>query len=148
MNNTQKVDTVQFWTDFVESTIPIWESWKLISQYQRDIADNYREIFFNYPYRQFLQLAPSYLSQSINPWSFSLMQFTKEIKGSSTLEYKILTQVAGYGSQLGTIIDLLNVLLRKYPLEPDEMGSDGRYKFYRFIDLVEEIKKVKSTKAG
>lgn len=93
-------------SQFIESSIPFWKDWGVVSQYQSDVWENYRNALFG-GFRAWLQLAPTFLSQSINPWSFSLVQFTEQIKGTPSKEYKILKEVAGYGSQLGTIMDFL-----------------------------------------
>src|SRR5436853_7740482 len=98
-----------WWCNAINSSLPFWRSWSILSQYQKDIWNNYRDALWGH-YERLLQLVPTTLSQTINPWSFSLMQFTSQIKGDPVIERKILTEVAGYGSQLGTIMDLLEVL--------------------------------------
>lgn len=107
-NNTTNV--FEWWGKAVESSIPFWKNWGLISESQRDIVENYRTPFAE-EYQKFTQLAPASLSQTINPWSFSLIQITKQMKSTNpAIEYKIVKDVAGYGSQLGTIMDFLGVL--------------------------------------
>src|SRR5260370_20475727 len=107
MNDTTNI--FEWWGKAVESSIPFWRHWGTISQSQKEIVDNYRSAASD-EYQKFLQLVPTTLSQTINPWSFSLVQFTDQIKGNPEIERKIITQVAGYGSQLGTILDFLGVL--------------------------------------
>src|SRR5438876_11260008 len=102
-------DYFGWWCKAVDSALPLWRSWSVVSQYQKDILENYRTALCGH-FERILQLAPTALSQTINPWSFSLMQFTNQIKGNPVIERKILTEVAGYGSQLGTIMDFLEVL--------------------------------------
>lgn len=131
------------WTEQLQSAVPFWKSWALISQYQRDIWENYRNALSG-GFQNWLQLAPTYLSQSINPWSFSLFQFTKEIRGTPNKEYKILTEVAGYGSQLGTIMDYLEVLEKNTALNPEALSPEDNYRICKFHDLVEQIRKAKN----
>ena len=99
--------------------------------------------FGNELLHSFFQLAPSYLSQVINPWSFSLMQFTKEVKGSPELEYKILTKVDGYGGQLGTIIDYLEMVSGH--LQLGQLTDEETYKSLRFKNLANEINDIKNS---
>lgn len=123
-----------------------WREWEIISRYQASIAANYRTMFLGFDlYNKLLQLAPTYLSQVINPWSFSLMHFTREIKGSAALEQKIITEVAGYGSQLGTIIDALEVIDRELKLSERLKDPEAIYRIERLRHLAEDIKKAKDT---
>src|SRR3954453_9189484 len=89
----------------LHSFIPFWRNWEIISKYQKDIADNLRDAAWGDGFQKSLQLAPTNLVQSILPSSFSLFQFTKEMRGNPAVETKIVSEVAGYGSQLGTILD-------------------------------------------
>jgi len=138
-STTEKIEN---WTAQMKNAIPFWQAWAMISQYQRDIFENYGSVMFA-GFRPWLQLAPNNLNQSILPWTFSLFQFTKEIKGSPDKEYKILTEVAGYGSQLGTIMDYLEVLERKGPLDLKSLDPEEIYKVYKFRQLVAQVNKVK-----
>lgn len=132
-----------WWCKALDSSLPFWRSWSILSQYQKDVCDNYREALWGQCER-FLQLAPTTLSQTINPWSFSLMQFTSQIKGSPVIEQKILTQVAGYGSQLGTIMDFLEVVEKTCRLEPNEIkDAADRRKVDKFQALLRDINKAK-----
>jgi hypothetical protein len=66
-----------------------------------------------------LQLAPEILDQDINPWSWVLTSLRQigminiiEMKSSDPgTEREIVENVAGYGRQLGRIVEALNVLL-------------------------------------
>jgi hypothetical protein len=132
------------YTRMLKSVIPFWEHCYLISQYQKGIFRNYLETFLNFDLiEQFFRLAPTNLTQSINPWSFSLIQFTKEIKGSPALEYKILTEVSGYGSQLSKIIDFLEIIEKEKILKPDELSEIDKFKINKFKELVMYIKRAK-----
>ncbi len=116
----------------------------MISRHQAAIAAHYRSMFGFEAYQRLLQLAPAYLSQSINPWSFSLMNFTQQIKGSAVVEEKIITEVAGYGSQLGTIIDVVELLVEKLELRNGRQDHEAIYKVMRLKHLAEDINKAKS----
>ncbi len=144
MNEKYLVGKFESWARIFESAIPIWKHWYLISKYQRDIVANYWDSLFQTDcFNQAFQFAPTWLSQTINPWSFSLFQFTKEIKGSSALEYKILTEVAGYGSQLGKIIDVLEIIEKENILKTDDLNESDKYKINKFKELAEDIKRAK-----
>jgi hypothetical protein len=135
----------EWWGKAVESSIPFWRDWGVISESQKGILDNYRGSFSD-EYQKFLQLAPNNLSQTINPWSFSLIQFTRQIKGDPAAEYKILTQVAGYGSQLGTILDFLGVLEKACQLDPKKLKDPKQIDAVtKFRELVREVNKAKKT---
>ncbi len=75
-----------------------------------------------------VQLAPSQLSQTINPWSWTIGQiglFNINLGGSAdpALESRILDEVGSYGRQLGRVGDALKVLLAHVDLgelKPDE----------------------------
>lgn len=133
------------WNHLLKPATEFWEYCSGISKLQKNTAENYKNIFFGMEtYKQFMQLAPTNLQQAINPWSFSLMSFTKEIKGTPTLEHKIITEVAGYGSQIGTILDFLEILAEQYPIDEKKLKEpEDICKFYNFRDLVEKINKVK-----
>ena len=76
-------------------------------------------------YERWLQFAPTNLWQDIlRGWSFSVVQFTKEIRGNPNIEAKILTEVAGYGSQLGTIEDFLEVVSAQLKLDVKALSSE------------------------
>jgi len=129
----------------LKSSIPYWRNLDIITQYQKDISQNVRGAFWWADwYPKVLQLAPTNLWQDIlRGWSFSVFQFTKEIRGNPTVEAKILTEVAGYGSQLGTIEDFLEVLAKHARLDEKALNEEDMYKVLRFRELVREIKKVK-----
>jgi hypothetical protein len=141
MENSKNI--FEWWGEALEASIPFWHNWGRVSQSQKEILDNYRSPFWD-EYEKFLRLAPSSLNQTINPWSFSLIQFTNQIKGDPPIEYKILTQVAGYGSQLGTILDFLGVLARVCRLDEknlkDREEIDAVERFYELVDRVNQVK--------
>jgi hypothetical protein len=121
-----------------------WRNWANISKDQKEIADNYKDIFFGLgSYRQCTQLAPPMLKQTIDPWDFSLIRVTNQSKGDPVLESKILKQAGGYGSQLGTIIDFLQLLAKEYQLEEKLTDSQDKDKVRKIKELAEKIEKIK-----
>ena len=63
-----------------------------------------------------VQLAPSNLAQTINPWTFTfgqmgLFNINLGQSGDPALEQRILEEVGSYGRQLGRMGDALKVLL-------------------------------------
>jgi len=139
------IDVYDQWTGLIESAIPFWKDWGVLSQYQKDVWENYRNMVFS-GFQSWFQLAPSFLTQTINPWSFSLFQFTKEIKGTPAKEYKILTEVAGYGSQLGTIMDFLGVLEKNCHFDIKKLQDpEDVYKTYKLQELVKDVQRVKQS---
>ncbi len=145
MNEQTNTESSRYYPDFIKSLMPVMEGWSLISRYQKIIYDNYTSMSCVHEFfRSWIRFAPNYLSQVINPWSFSLMNFTKQIKGSPELEYKILTEVDGYGAQLGTIIDYMEVLSKN--LKIDEMKDEEKFKYFRFKNLSSEIQRAKDNR--
>ncbi len=107
--------------------------------------ENYRAPFMD-EHQKFIQLAPNSLSQTINPWSFSLFQITQQMKSSNpAAEYKIVKDVAGYGSQLGTIMDFLTVLEKACQPElekiKDPQALEAIQKFRLLVMQVNKAKK-------
>ena len=133
-------------SESLEGLLPFFRNWEMISQYQKDISQNLRDAFWGNGYQKSVAAAPTNLWQSILPSSFSLIQFTKEMRGNPVTESRIISEVAGYGSQLGTILDFLEVLEKKYPLEATELqDEEDVYKVLKFKALVKKIKKAKES---
>ena len=128
----------------LQAFIPFWRNWEIISQYQKDISENLRSAVLGDGFQKSLQFAPTNLAQTILPSSFSLFQFTKEMRGNPTVETKIVSEVAGYGSQLGTILDFLEVLEKQYPLK-NLADEEDTYKVMKFRELVKKVKKIKQS---
>ena len=123
--------------------LPFWRNLQLITQYQKAIWDNLIPPWWN-AWQEAFRLAPNRLSQSILPWSFSAFQFTNEIQGNPEVEYKILTQVAGYGSQLGTIMDFLEIISKRiHPNVTTGQSNPDLYKVLKFYDLKKQIDQAK-----
>jgi hypothetical protein len=140
-NNNQASPTKSFGdtNQALADQVPFWRNLEFITQYQKQIWGNLTPSWWD-AWQQMFRLAPSRLTQSILPWSFSAFQFTNEIQGNPDVEYKILTQVAGYGSQLGTIMDFLEVLAKR--IHPDLTSGQTNpdlYKVLKFYDLLKKI---------
>lgn len=139
-----KTNMFEWWQETLESSLPFWREWSTVSQLQRNIWANYRDALGG-QWERVLQLAPNTLSQTINPWSFSLLQ----IKGNPVIERKIVTGVAGYGSQLGTIMDFLEVLEKTTHLDPTKLkDAKDRQKVEKFQRLLQDVKEVKASAAS
>jgi hypothetical protein len=76
------------------------------------------------------------VTQSINPWTsifspnssqFGLVNITLGQSSAPQIEADVLTDVAGYGKQLGRICDVIEVLLKHLPksteLNPEECAA-------------------------
>ncbi|WP_157267891.1 hypothetical protein [Azohydromonas aeria] len=127
-----------------------WSDWKTLARYQADIAASYRTIMFMglQGFQGLLQLAPRNLAQNINPLSFSIFDFTREIKGSTELEGRIVTEVAGYGSQLGIILDVLELILQQDAPKTNALtDAEAVYKRQRLVHLMEDIRNFKERAA-
>ena len=62
------------WVGLVEAWLPFWQSWERVSGCQEAIWANYRRMsVLAEGWLTWARLAPTYLSQTINPWSFSLI---------------------------------------------------------------------------
>ena len=97
-----------------------------------------------------LALAPSQLTQSINPWSWSwgdFSLFTVNLGQSSdpAFEARVLEQVGSYGRQIGRIGEALAVLLDRVDLSglsPSEQAAVDDLR-----RQVAEVAALKATKA-
>ncbi|CAM3670436.1 hypothetical protein VA7868_00220 [Vibrio aerogenes CECT 7868] len=121
-----------------------------ISVYQKKITRNYQDMFWGVePFQELINLCPKFLQQTINPWSFSLISLTKEMKGKADLEADIVQEVASYGSQLGTVIDFLELIAEKENISGDSFAGDSQDKavFDKFESLVKEIQEAKIRKS-
>ena len=72
------------------------------------------------------------------------MNLTNEMKGSGRLENEIVTQVASYGSQLGTIIDFLESLDKRLD-GTGPLSDEENYQRQKLKHLAEDIKRAKSS---
>jgi hypothetical protein len=128
----------------LQQSIPFWRNLDIISQYQRAVFENWTASWTDH-FQRCLQLAPTNLWQSILPMNFSCIQFTQTIRGNPALESKILTQVAGYGSQLGTIMDFLQVVAKRTGMTISRLrdNEEDVYKLVRFEDLIRRINRAK-----
>jgi hypothetical protein len=97
-----------------------------------------------------LALAPSQLTQSINPWSWSFGDFslfTVNLGQSSdpAFEARVLEQVGSYGRQIGRLGEALAVLVRRADLS--DLCDDDRKAIDDFLRQVDEVAQLKSGRA-
>jgi hypothetical protein len=95
-----------------------------------------------------LSLAPSRLTQTINPWTFTLGSlFTINLGDSADpeLESRILDKAGSYGRQIGRLGDVLGILLVEAEkrgelagLSKDDLGKIEDFR--RQLKRVEELK--------
>jgi hypothetical protein len=88
------------------------------------------------------KLAPPSLSQNINPWNISLFQVISGTRGDPQTEVEILTRVASYGSQLGTVIDALMTVLPDLSARQN-LDENGQLAVLRLRELAAEVAKIK-----
>jgi hypothetical protein len=50
---------IERWTEQLKSALPFWQAWALISKYQHDVCENYRNAVVD-GFQNWLQLAPIY----------------------------------------------------------------------------------------
>ena len=130
-------------TESLAEFIPFWRNLEMLTRYQKSVWDNLVPSWME-NWQALFRLAPQHLWQSILPWSFSAFQFTNEIQGDPEIEYKILTRVAGYGSQLGTIMDFLQVAAKRIKPELTKGQTDTeRFKVLKFYDMLNQIERAK-----
>jgi len=89
------------------------------------------------------------VTQAINPWTFSpfggqygLVNITLGQSSQPDVEAEVLTDVAGYGKQLGRICDALRVLIKHLPRETDYSRED-REALRALQEMLDEIETVK-----
>ncbi len=129
----------------LQQSIPLWQHIDVVTQYQKSVFENVKGMcpWVDW-YQDLLKLAPTNLMQEIlRGWSFSIFNFTKEIRGNPQLESKIVTEVAGYGSQLGTIMDFLSVLEKQQKLDLNSLTEQELFRVLKFRELLRQINKAK-----
>lgn len=78
-----------------------------------------------------VQLAPSQLAQTINPWSWTfgqvgLFNINLGSSGDPGIEERVLDEVGSYGRQLGRIGDVMKILMDRVDpktLSPEELKA-------------------------
>jgi hypothetical protein len=95
------------------------------------------------------------VTQSINPWSFAfnpvggqfgLVNVTLGQSSAPQIEAEVLTDVAGYGKQLGRISDALHVLIEHLPKDV-ALSHQDRAAIHAFKELYADIQSVKARHA-
>lgn len=94
-----------------------------------------------------VSLAPSQLTQTINPWTFSLGSlFTINLGQSSdpALENQILEEVGSYGRQIGQIGDVMKLLM---PLIDQSKLTDAQKKtIWKLEEQLKSVDRLKKTR--
>lgn len=140
--------TFSDYDDLIKKSEKLAELWRLqaeISRHQASVANNWRRVMGWPGTLSNSQLAPNWLHQVINPVNFSIFGFLNETRGDARLEEEIVTEVAGYGSQLGTLIDAVMTLLPRDGKPTAEESEDITYARVRLKRLAEEIKRRKGS---
>jgi len=95
--------------------------------------------------------APEHLEQIINPWKV-LMKPTGQLgfiniyqmaSGDRLQEEKIITEVAGYGRQLGRIIDVLGILVDDLDKQGKPLSDADKQAVRDFRDMTRRIEEVR-----
>ena len=95
------------------------------------------------------------VNQAINPWSFAfnpvggqfgLVNVTLGQSSAPAVEAEVLTDVAGYGKQLGRIGDALHVLVKHLPKD-EHLSHQDRAAIEAFKELYADIEAVKARHA-
>jgi len=130
-------------SDDLKGHIPFWMNLETISGCQRAILENWASVWMQ-GFQAWVQLAPTNLWQSILPgWNVSLFQVIREMKGNPDVESQIVKEVAGYGSQLGTLMDYLGVVSKHERISVKDLDAEDAAKYVRFQDLVEKVERIK-----
>jgi hypothetical protein len=89
------------------------------------------------------------VTQTIAPWSFNplggqygLVNITMGQSSEPKVEGDVLTDVAGYGKQLGRVCDAMRVLIKHLPKDGDYSHAE-REAIRAFEEMAAEIDKVK-----
>jgi hypothetical protein len=95
-----------------------------------------------------LSLAPARLTQTINPWTFSLGSlFTINLGDSADpeLESRILDKGGSYGRQIGRLGDVLGILLAVAEKKKDfaDLSEDDRKKIEDFKSQLKRVEDLK-----
>ncbi|MGH3426506.1 MAG: hypothetical protein ACRDQZ_02850 [Mycobacteriales bacterium] len=80
------------------------------------------------------------VTQDISP-SFGLVNINATSSGNPELEKRIVTQVAGYGRQLGKLVEAVDVLVRQQSRQGlDEADIDALEQLHKLAERIAEVK--------
>lgn len=126
----------------------LWKHLSDLAKWQQKAVGHWVTMLSFSGYRPFgFQLAPTNLVQRINPWNVSLFQMISETKADARTEVEILTRVAGYGSQLGTLVDALIAVIPKGE-KREQLDEQSLYALLKLEDLARDIRRIKEGDAG
>ncbi|CAB3745889.1 hypothetical protein [Paraburkholderia humisilvae] len=140
--NTSEIQSI---TQRTEEYVTLWKHLAELARLQQKAVGHWQAML---SWQNFFptgsQLAPASLNQNINPWNISLFQVISGTRGDPQTEVEILTKVASYGSQLGTVIDALMSIL------PDaekrkQLNEKDLYAVLKLEHLASEIKRIKES---
>ncbi len=127
----------------LQDDIPFWMNLETISGCQRAILQNWTALWTQ-GFQTWTQLAPTNLWQNIfGGWNVSLFQVIRNMKGNPAVESRIVKEVAGYGSQLGTLTDYVGVVAKREGLSLNNLDAEDAAKYVRFHDMVSKIDQIK-----
>jgi hypothetical protein len=95
------------------------------------------------PVSQWFELLAKYMSQQTG-----FININNVVSSDPETEKKIIEETAGYGKQLGWIIEALSLVMRKVELDklPSDLSDEDRKVVVRLIDLADKIEQVKKQK--
>lgn len=127
----------------LKDDIPFWMNLETISGCQRTILENWTALWTQ-GFHTWMQMAPTNLWQNIlGGWNVSLFQVIRNMKGNPAVESRIVKEVAGYGSQLGTLTDYVGVLAKREGLTLKNLDAADAAKYVRFHDMVSKVERIK-----
>ena len=126
--------------DTFTAPLGFWRAAVAVSDYQRQVLANWSQ------WLSPLGLAPTKLWQDILQGWVIGPQVNINMGRSSdpSLEENIVNNVAGYGSQLGTILDYLEVLESEEQLSRKRLEKGDRAKVARLLTLIDQVNQAKA----
>lgn len=93
-----------------------------------------------------VQLAPSQLAQTINPWSWTfgqvgLFNINLGSSGDPDLEARILGEVGSYGRQLGRMGDVMKILMQR--IDPASLSPAEKEAFDALALQLQHVEVIK-----
>ena len=92
---------------------------------------------------QMFKLWAKYLSQQSG-----FININNVVSTDPEIEKKIIEEGAGYGKQLGWIVEALQLVMRRLELDklPSDLSEEDRRVVVRFTDLIDNIERIKKEK--
>ncbi len=133
--NAEGNNTVRF-----QDAVAFWQNAVTISDYQGQVIENWLQWF---PHG--FMLAPAQLWQKIlTGWVFGTqVNVYKTRSSNAAAEERIVTDIAGYGSQLGTIQDYLKIIQKHVDVQEETLDTKEKEAVKKFNKLVEDVNRAK-----